>query len=85
MTTSTTSRNWTKILVIFGFNIVVIWFILRVFVPDLRQRLATIEIFGLFFSPLIIFYLRNNWTPVKWVINIVLISIIVILTYGFIH
>lgn len=85
MTTSTTTRNWYKISGVFGFNLVAVWFLLQGFVPDLRQRLATIEIFGLFFSPMIIFYLRNNWAPVKWGINIVLISIIVILSYGFIH
>ncbi len=85
MTTSITSRNWYKILGVFGFNLIAIWFILKGFVPDLRQRLATIEIFGLVFSPMIIFYLRNNWAPVKWIINIVLISIIVIFSYSVIH
>jgi hypothetical protein len=85
MTSSTITRNWYKILGVFGFNLIAIWFLLKGFVPDLRQRLATIEIFGLVFSPMIIFYLRNNWSPVKWIINIVLISIIVIFTYGFIH
>ncbi len=80
-----TKKNWYKILGVFGFNLVVIWFILKGYVPDLRQRLATIEIFGLVFCPMIIFYLRNNWTPVKWIINIVLISIITIFSYAFIH
>jgi hypothetical protein len=51
-------KNWYKILGVFGFNLIVIWFILKGFVPDLRQRLATIEIFGLVFIPMIIFYLR---------------------------
>lgn len=78
-------KKWFKILGVFGFNLVVIWFLLKGFVPDLRQRLATIEIFGLVFSPMIIFYLRNNWLPVKWIINILLISIITIFSYSFIH
>ena len=85
MTTSTNPKNWFKILGVFSFNLIATWFILKGFVPDLRQRLATIEIFGLVFSPMIIFYLRNNWTPVKWIINIVLISIIVIFSYSFFH
>ena len=85
MTTLTTPRNWYKILGVFGFNLVVIWIILKGFVPDLRQRLATIEIFGLVFIPMIIFYLRNNWSPVKWILNILLIFILIIFSYAFIH
>jgi hypothetical protein len=85
MTTVAAPRNWYKILGVFCFNFLMIWFILKLFVPDLRIRLATIELVGLFLSPLIIFYLRNNWSPVKWIINIIVISILVILSYSFIH
>ena len=78
-------KNWYKILGVFVFNLIVIWFILKGIIPDLRHRLATIEIFGLVLCPLIIFYLRNNWSPVKWILNIAVISIIVIFSYSFIH
>ena len=85
MNTSTTPKNWYKILGVFGFNLVAIWFLLQGLVPDLRQRLATIEICGLVLSPMIIFYLRNNWSPLKWIINIVLIFILIVFSYSFLH
>jgi hypothetical protein len=78
-------RNWYKILGVFGFNLVVIWFLLEMFVPDLRQRLATIEIFGLFVCPMIFFYLRNNWHAKRWIFNFLLISAIMVISYAFIH
>jgi len=84
-TTSVKPKNWYKILGIFVFSLVMMWFSIAVSQPDLRQRLATMEVFALFLCPLIIFYLRNNWSLVKWIINIVLIFILIVFSYSFLH
>jgi hypothetical protein len=80
-TTSGKPRYWYKILGIFLSCLVAMWFNL----PDLRQRLATIELFALFLFPLIIFYLRNSWSLGKSIRDIVLISILIVFSYSILH
>ena len=83
--TSIKPKNWYKILGVFVLILVMMWFSIVDSQPDLRQRLATMEVFALFFFPLIIFYLRNNWSLVKCIINIVLIFILIVISYSFLH
>jgi hypothetical protein len=56
-----------------------------VFQPDPRQRLASVEIMLLFFYPLILFFYRNNWSRLKWIINLIVISILYVFFAPVIH
>jgi hypothetical protein len=54
-------------------------------VPDVRTRIASIEICTLVVSPLILFYLRNNWPKRTFIISIVSIVIVWFFTLPFFH
>lgn len=84
-TTSTSAKKLKETLVIMFINLVLIWFLQLIIDQDLRNRLSTMEIISLFFYPLIIFYLRNNWPKKQKIIDIVLLSILYVFSASIIH
>jgi hypothetical protein len=79
------TRSWYKILGIFVFCIITIWLKISNSIPDLSQRLATIELLTLVLCPLMFFYLRNNWKPLSWIVSMIVILLIVAATFSFLH
>jgi hypothetical protein len=78
-------NKWTKIIGIYICLIALLILNASNSISNLHQRFATIELFSLVLGPLIIFYLRNNWPYIKWIICIPVILTITIFTYSFLH
>ena len=81
----TSNRNWNSIFIALGLNLVLMWFLIIRIEPVLQERLSTIEIIVLYFYPLFIFYLRNDWAVRKWVPSIVVLTIVVFITDPILH
>ncbi len=73
---------WRKILGLCACNLTVIWWLLGKIDPDLRHRLSTIEVFTLVVTPLILFYLRNNWSLSRWRVSALGVAAVTVLTYS---
>jgi hypothetical protein len=79
------NRNWNSIFIALGLNLALIWFLIIRIEPVLQERLSTIEIVVLFFYPLFIFYLRNDWAVRKWAPYVVVLTIVIVITDPILH
>ena len=81
----TSSRNWNSIFIALGLNLALIWFLIICIEPVPQERLSTIEIVVLFFYPLFIFYLRNDWAVRKWVPYVVVLTVFILIIDPILH
>jgi hypothetical protein len=79
------ARAWYKILGLCAFNLFVSWLLLGMIDPDLRHRLSTIEVFALVLTPAILFYLRTDWRPFRWIACLLGVAVVALFTYSFLH
>jgi uncharacterized membrane protein len=78
-------RRDYKILAVMVFNLVAVWFLTGPIAPDIKHRLATMEITTLLLIPLVILYARCNWPPKLWLANLVVLLPLWFITYSALH